>query len=31
LNAEARAAVDAYRAAGNEQSLRANLFTEAGQ
>jgi molecular chaperone DnaJ len=30
LNAEARAAVDAYRAAGNEQSLRANLFTEAG-
>ena len=29
LNAEARAAVDAYRAAGNEQSLRANLFSEA--
>ena len=26
LDAEARAAVDAYRAAGNEQSLRANLF-----
>jgi len=30
LNAEARAAVDAYRAAGNEQSLRANLFSENG-
>ena len=30
LNAEARAAVDAYRAAGNESSLRANLFSEAG-
>jgi molecular chaperone DnaJ len=30
LNAEARAAVEAYRAAGNEPSLRANLFTEAG-
>ena len=29
LNAEARAAVEAYRAAGNEPSLRANLFTEA--
>jgi molecular chaperone DnaJ len=26
LNAEARAAVNAYRAAGNEPSLRANLF-----
>jgi molecular chaperone DnaJ len=30
LNAEARAAVDAYRAAGNESSLRANLFSDAG-
>ena len=30
LNAEARAAVEAYRAAGNEPSLRANLFSEAG-
>ena len=29
LSAEARAAVDAYRAAGNEPSLRANLFGEA--
>ncbi len=29
LNAEARAAVEAYRAAGNDPSLRANLFTEA--
>jgi molecular chaperone DnaJ len=29
LNAEARAAVDAYRAAGNESSLRANLFSDA--
>ena len=29
LNAEARAAVDAYRAAGNDQSLRANLLSEA--
>ena len=31
LNADARAAVEAYRAAGNEPSLRANLFTEAGR
>jgi len=31
LNAEARAAVEAYRAAGNDASLRTNLFTEAGQ
>jgi molecular chaperone DnaJ len=30
LNAEARAAVEAYRAAGNEPSLRANLFTRSG-
>ena len=30
LNAEARAAVEAYRSAGNDPSLRANLFTEAG-
>jgi len=29
LNPEARAAVEAYRAAGNEPNLRANLFTEA--
>ncbi|QIG44846.1 DnaJ domain-containing protein [Nocardioides anomalus] len=29
LNAEARAAVEAYRAAGNEPHLRANLFSEA--
>ena len=28
LNAEARAAVEAYRAAGNEPSLRANLFNK---
>jgi molecular chaperone DnaJ len=31
LNAEARAAVEAYRASGNEPSLRANLFAEAGK
>jgi len=31
LNAEARAAVEAYRAAGNEPSLRANLFDGSGQ
>src|SRR3954451_17273720 len=31
LNAAAREAVDAYRAAGNEPSLRTNLFSEAGQ
>ena len=31
LNAQARAAVEAYRAAGNEPTLRANLFSEAGQ
>ena len=31
LNAEARAAVEAYRLAGNDASLRTNLFTEAGQ
>jgi len=30
LNAAAREAVEAYRAAGNEPSLRANLFSEAG-
>jgi molecular chaperone DnaJ len=30
LNPAARAAVEAYRAAGNEPSLRANLFTQAG-
>ena len=30
LSAEARAAVDAYRAAGNEPSLRANLFRQDG-
>ncbi len=30
LNAEARAAVEAYRAAGNEPSLRANLFSGPG-
>lgn len=30
LNAEARAAVEAYRASGNEPSLRAGLFREAG-
>ncbi len=30
LNAEARSAVEAYRSAGNEPSLRANLFSEAG-
>jgi molecular chaperone DnaJ len=30
LNPAAREAVEAYRAAGNEPSLRANLFTEAG-
>ena len=30
LDAAAREAVEAYRAAGNEPSLRANLFTEAG-
>ena len=31
LNAEARAAVEAYRAAGNEPSLRANLFSGAAE
>jgi molecular chaperone DnaJ len=30
LNPAAREAVESYRAAGNEPSLRANLFTEAG-
>ena len=30
LNPAAREAVEAYRAAGNEPSLRANLFSEAG-
>jgi molecular chaperone DnaJ len=31
LNADARSAVEAYRAAGNDASLRTNLFTEAEQ
>jgi molecular chaperone DnaJ len=31
LSPGAREAVEAYRAAGNEPTLRANLFTEAGQ